>query len=119
MHPLYNAFLITAVATLQPAAASEITSNADDVGLAEHVAVAMQPHYQHLVALAPEPVPVLHARAISRPHRVVSDFARFSASGAAFRYLYSAVADKRTFISFSPSQRGRPAELHVVVRISL
>lgn len=119
MRPLYKAFLLAAVATLQPAAASEITPDADDVGLAEHVAIAMQPRYQHLVVLAPEPVPVLHAHAISRPHRVLSDFARFSASGAAVRFLYSAVADKRAFISYSPLQRGRPAELRVAVRISL
>jgi hypothetical protein len=119
MLPLYKALLLATAVTLQPAAASENTSHVDDVGLAEHVAVAMQSRYQHSVALAPEPVPVLQAHATSRPHRVLSDFARFSASGAAVRFLYSAVADQRTFISYSPSQRGRPAELRVAVRISL
>jgi len=119
MRPLYKAFLLAAVATLQPAAASEIIPDADDVGLAEHVAVALQSRYQHSIALASEPAPVLQTHAISRPHRVLSDFARFSAGGAAVRFLYSVVADKRTFISYSPSQRDRPAELRVAVRISL
>lgn len=76
----------------------------------------MKPWRQLAIDQALKTAPALPAPTTSRRNGIVDSGTRFSPESSAVRWLYSTVADKRTFISYLNLQRGKPAELHVAVR---
>jgi hypothetical protein len=112
--------LAAVLSFLLPAAAAECTPELDKATCRDQVKVAMVTTRS---LLGDDRIDRDVATPLSLPFKQPTKMLRqsvgFSEQGSTMRWLYSTVATKRVFATYTGPQRSRPAELRITVRLSL
>lgn len=112
--------LATVLSIVLPAAAAERVIDLTDSSCSDQVEMTMGPSHVLLargridaVAVTPfVPMP-------KQSRKMLPETVSFSDDGRTMRWLYSTLAEKRIFATYTAPRRGRPAELRINVRLSL